>query len=226
MSTEKENVLDETLEESFNDAMADLQKSLDDESVDQPLSKAKKSPDEAPEDEEGYQEGAEDEDEDEDEDEEKGKMNKSIEELLSEDPESAAAMDIEPFLVQFVKALDESLSGIRTKVGQVEKLAKSIGKATLASASLQKSMQDTIVRIGETPVSSQSVRALRKARFEGEENEVDTREVLSKSRDWVKKGSISLLEAGNLERRINKNLLGKVGDDLDNKVKALMKEGN
>jgi len=45
-----------------------------------------------------------------------------------------------------------------------------------------------------------------------------------KSRDWLRTGKIDLGEAGNIEGRINKNLLGRVNDRLDQKVAALMRE--
>jgi hypothetical protein len=45
------------------------------------------------------------------------------------------------------------------------------------------------------------------------------------SRGWLQEKAISLTEAGKIEGRINKGLLGKVGDGLDQKVASLMKGG-
>lgn len=235
----KEEVLlkdDHDIEKGFNDAIDDLRKSLGQEDgkaseEELELQKAGKVPpqfkkkakaaagDEEPE-----------EDEDEEEDEEKS-YRKSIEDTLREEPEAAAAMDVEPFLLQLAKAIEESREEDRTifakQFAKVEKLVKSIGTATLASAELQKSTREIVKQIGGMPLPSGSIKRLQKARFDsvdGNPQEFDTREVLMKSRDWLKTGKIDLGEAGNIEGRINKNLLGRVGDRLDQKVAALMRE--
>jgi len=236
MGTKNEGLLEDDLdiEKGFNDAIDDLRKSLTPSST---LRKAKDEDDDFEDTSEDSEvEDSEVEDEDEDEGDEappkdKGKnfgppkkMNKSVEDMLREDPEAAAAMDVEPFLLQFAKAMDESLSKIVNRVVRVEKLTKSIGAATVASSDLQKSTRDMVKTIGGIPVASGSIRRLEKARFAGETTEVDTRFVLEKSRDWVKTGKVDLMEAGNIEGRINKGLLGKVNDRLDQKVVALLRE--
>jgi len=219
------------IEKGFNDAIADLRKSLAPEDKDD-LTKAgddypkgKKLPKKEDEDPE------EDKDE-EDEDEENMSYRKSLEDTLREEPEAAAAMDVEPFLLQFAKAIDEGIEqlhkSVNSRVGRVEKLVKSMGNATIASAELQKSTREMVKAIGEQPVGSSSVKRLEKARFEivgGDPAEFDTRNVLNKSQDWVKTNRIDLTEAGMIEGRINKGLLGKVNDRLDQKVAALMREG-
>jgi hypothetical protein len=78
------------------------------------------------------------------------------------------------------------------------------------------------------PIPSGSIKRLQKARFDtgdGNAQEYNPRDVLAKSRDWIKDGKITLMEAGNIEGRVNKNLLGKVKDPLDHKIAELMKEG-
>lgn len=225
MGTKNAGLLDDDLEmeKGFNDAIDDLRKSLTSSSK---LQKAKDEDDTSEDSEMEDSEMEDDEDEGEDDGEEAPpkKMTKSIEGMLREEPEAAAAMDVEPFLLQFAKAMDESLSEIVNRVVRVEKLTKSIGAATVASSDLQKSTRDMVKAIGGTPMASGTVRRLEKARFSGETSEVDTRAVLEKSRDWLKLGKVDLMEAGNIEGRINKGLLGKVNDRLDQKVAALLRE--
>jgi glucan-binding YG repeat protein len=92
---------DDLIEKDFNDALESLQKSL----------KLEKAKDEDEDDEKSYEESDAEEDEDESEEDEK-EMEKSISDILAEDPEAAAAMDVEPFLRQLAKAIDEiCLSG-------------------------------------------------------------------------------------------------------------------
>lgn len=234
--TEEKVLLEDDLviEKGFNDAIDGLRKSLgmDDTEKIEDLSKAKKvtppfkKKDEGGEEPEKDEKGEEEpEEEEEDEGEE---YRKSIEDTLAEEPEAAAAMDVEPFLLQLAKAIDESLCGVVDRVGKVEKLVKSIGVASLASAELQKSTRDIVKQISGQPIPSGSIKRLAKARFDsvdGNAREYDTQEVLMKSRDWIKTGKINLMEAGNIEGRVNKNLLGKVNDRLDQKVASLMKEG-
>lgn len=216
------------IEKGFNDAIDDLRKSLghpDVEGSQEKLLKAKAPSFKKKDEDEEPEEGEEEEEEDE--------YRKSIEDALREEPEAAAAMDVEPFLLQLAKAIDEGIDAlgemVSARVGKVEKLVKSIGNATVASAELQKSTREIVKQIGDTPLPSGSVRQLKKARFDvegGDPQEFDTREVLAKSRDWVKTGKMDLLEAGNLEGRINKQILGKVHDRLDQKVVALMREAS
>ena len=228
MGTKDESLKDDLdMESGFNDAINDLRKSLG-----QPAKKAdlKKSEDEDEDDKpapaKDDEEPEPEEDEGEGEEGEEEGMKKSIEDRLREEPEAAAAMDVEPFLLQLAKAMDEAMNGISKRIAKVEKLTKSIGSATLASVELQKATRDFVKSIGDQPMPSGSVRRLEKARFGtgSEAKEFEPRDVLAKSRDWVRAGRIDLIEAGNLEGRINKGLLGKVNDRLDQKVAALLRE--
>lgn len=227
MGTNNEVLLQDDLdiEKGFNDAISDLRKSLGQSGGGENLRKAKKNDD--GDDESKAEEAIEEEVEEEEDEEEEESYRKSIEDSLREEPEAAAAMDVEPFLLQLAKAIDESMASMGSRVGKVEKMVKSIGNATVASADLQKAMRDSINKISETPVPSSSVKRLQKARFEGSDGnpqDFDTKEVLAKSRDWLKTGKLNLTEAGNVEGRINKGLLGRVNDKLDQKVAALMRE--
>jgi hypothetical protein len=229
MGTETEVLTEEDeldIEKGFNDAIDDLRKSLgqDGEEDDQTQEELNKAKAESKDDEE--------EAEEEEEEEEEMRYKKSIEDTLREEPEAAAAMDVEPFLLQLAKALDEGMSqlqkSVNKRVAGVEKLVKSIGNTVLAGAELQKSTNEIMTKIGEQPVPSGSVRQLRKSRFEsgeGDPSEYDNRAVLQKSLEWVREGKIDLVESGMIEMRINKNVLGKSNDPLDQKVAALMKSG-
>ena len=246
MGTETEVLLEENLdiEKGFNDAIDDLRKSLGQDAEpgekgekkenQKNLDKAGKVPPQFDKDKNKDTKPEEDEEDEEEkrkrEEEEERSYRKSIEETLNEEPQAAAAMDVEPFLLQLAKAIEEApeqlAKVVLARIGEVEKLVKSIGNATLATATLQKSTLDMVKQIGEQPMPSGSLKVLRKARFD-ENTEVDTRDVLAKSREWIKNGKIDLTEAGNIEGRINKGLLGKVHDALDQKVAALMgKEAN
>lgn len=215
MGTNQEDVLLDELdiEKGFNDAIDDLRKSLSLSAGE--LRKAK--------DDKAEEYESEDEDSEEDEGEEEGMpYRKSIEATLREEPEAAAAMDVEPFLLQLAKAIDESNAELVRRVDQIERLTKSIGMAAVASSDLQKSTRDLVKQIGGTPVPSGSMKRLEKARFDGAGKDFDTRDVLVKSREWYREGKIDLTEAGLIEGRINKGLLGRVNDRVDQKVAALM----
>jgi len=208
-----------------------LKKSLGDEEEqeEEDLEKAKKNPpkksDAEPEDEE------EAEEEEEEEEGYEEKVKKSIEDQLGEDPEAEAAMDVEPFLRSLVKSIDEAIQNVRKeivgKIAEAECLLKSQGKLLVAQAELQKSVQEKVEKMANTPMPSNSLRALQKSRFEtGEKNiELSGVEILEKSRNWVREGKIDLVEAGIIESRVNKGMIGKVDDVTDKKVKnLLMKE--
>lgn len=225
---------DDFIEQDFNDSLEDLQKSLksetdeqvrktkeEDEEYKRPLKKKRR---------EKEPEGMMDE-EDSEEDED-AEYEKSISEYLQEDPEAAVSMDVEPFLRQLAKSIDESNTAtiryLEHRLDAVEAMVKSQGQVLLHTAKLEKSTSDMIRKIGGQPVQSNSQKILRKSRFEGtdgSEMEVDNREILQKSIGWVRSGKLNIQEAGKLEGRINKGILGKVKDGLYTKVSNLMKEG-
>jgi len=227
---DNENVADEVLlddeliEKGFNDALEDLQKSLGLES-DANLQKAKKGKTDEDEEEEAEEEDEMDEEEDDDEE-----YRKSIPDLLADDPEAAAAMDVEPFLFQLAKAIDESIEQIQKsvgkRIGKTEAMIKSQAKVIAASAQLQKSTREMVKSMGEQPVGSRSIKRLQKSRFEGSDGavDVDNNTVLAKSREWLRNGKMDLMEANMIEGRINKGLLFKSNDPLDRKVADLMKK--
>lgn len=223
---EQEVLLDDDLiERDFNEALNDLQKSLKSTGS---LSKAKrsKSKDYDEEDDAETEVDVDVEVEEEDEEEDDDDMEKSLSDIISEDPEAAAAIEISDFLGQLVKAIDESVAQMGNRVRNVEKLVKSQARMAEQTAILQKSTRDMVKQIGGQPVASNSVKRLEKSRFETPEGEkdFDNNAVLIKSRDWVRTGKLDLNEAGMIEGRINKGRLGRVNDRLDQKVAALMRE--
>jgi len=239
-----EEVLDiKAQEESFNETLVALRKAIgeskdeeDSEETDDTKdlkkagskSKAAKAKNDDDDDE------AEDEEEaEEEEEEDKEKIGKSIEDQLAEDPEAEASMDVEPFLRELVKAIDvridEMQKSVRMKLDGIEVLAKAQASTLIAQADLQKAQAQTVDRIAKEDRKIGSLRRLNKARFEvvGEEPvEMDGPSVLVKSVDWVREKKIDLLEAGMIETRVNKGVLGRQNDALDHKVMKLLKEAS
>lgn len=234
-----EEVLDiKAQEESFNEQLAILRKAIgeskdeDTEETDntQDLNKAgsaskttKAKEDDEPEDEEEAEEEEEEEEEE---------VGKSIEDQLAEDPEAEASMDVEPFLRQLVKAIDERIDkmqkSVRTKLDTIEVLAKAQAGTLLAQADLQKAQASTVDRIAKQDQKVGGLRRLNKARFDtdGEPVEMDGPAILVKSVDWVNEKKIDLMEAGMIENRVNKGVLGQQNDALDHKVAKLLKEAS
>lgn len=172
-------------------------------------------------------EGGEGEEEEDEED-----VKKSIEDILEEDVEAEAAMDVEPFLRQLAKAIETRISGLEkafdVHLSGVETMLKSQGKAMYLQMELQKSQSDKVEKIAQEDRAVGALHRFEKARFEtgGEPLEIQGTEVLSKSLEWLQGGKIDHLEAGLIESRVNKGQLGKVGDDLDHKVEKLVKEAS
>jgi len=222
---EETAVLDpETLEKSFDESITALRTLLgggdDDKATD--LEKAKKQP---PEDEESGDEEEEETDEEEEEEEEGPHMKKSLPDLVAEgSEEAAAAMDVEPFLKSLAegiqKYLDQSFENLHKslvgKITAVGELTKSMGKATLVSAEMQKSIRDVVYKIGKTPIPTGTI--LRKSgdRFEagkeeaastdGNRTRAEQVKVLTKSHELLQKGQIDIVMATKIEGRVTKNL--------------------
>lgn len=219
MSEKQEVLLDDALiEKEFNDALAHLQKSLGSEAAEDKGTKRRKK-----------SKIVEDENQAEGEDEDEMDYEKSISDILDEDPDAAAAMDVEPFLRQLAKAMDKTVSkafaAVEARLGEVKALTKSVGEAVVQVAKLEKSVDDKVSRIGGQPVPSSSARILAKSRFGGDSGEAfDNKELLLKSRQWVRAGAIDLTEAAMIEGRIGKGTLGTRGDLLDQKVAMLAKD--
>jgi len=234
------------LEKSFNDELDSFRKSLGlEDSEDGTLEKAKK--DDKKKSDVDYDEGADvDEEVEEEEDDEEAKgvkksvdaedsfeiLEKSVEDMMSDDEEAEAAMDVAPFLGQLVKSIDvrfnELSKAISKKLNHMETLAKSQGRVIVTQAELMKAQTDMVERMGNQTMKTAGIKRFQKSRFgdEGEKTEVNTQEVLNKSLGWLQKGKINHLEAGQIENRANKGILGTVNDNLDKKIAALVKEAS
>ena len=218
----QETLEDTKLDESWNQAMESLRKSIgepapvaeeDDESkVQSDLKKA-------------VSEEIVEEEVEVDED-----LYKSLEDYVSEDPEAEAAMDVAPFLRQLVKSLDSVVADTRKTLAKeietVKEMTKAHARLAIENATLQKSVHETLERIGQQPIKSGSVKALQKSRFEASEGDkqMDAPTILSKSTRWLVNGKIDAVDAGKIEARLNKGTLFTNGDALDKKVETLLKE--
>lgn len=219
METRDNEVTLEDLEKSWNDSKAaladllgvdELRKSSDDVEADEELSKAKdKDMD--------YDE--EDEDEDEDDD-----MEKSLEDTMSEDSDAEAAMDVEPFLRQLVKSLDEKFASLEAQIKAGKNTDKAFAKAISSIGDQQMLIANTVEAIGGQPVPSKSV--LRKSgdRFEaqnedaGDELNMTRDQILAKSLELRKDGKLEMRDVTKIETRLNKGIA------LDPRVVKLLKE--
>lgn len=182
-----------------------------------------------------YDEDEEDEEEaEEEEEEEEEEIGKSVEDQLAENLEAEASMDVEPFLRELVKAIDSRINkmqkSVRKKLEGIEVLAKAQASTLIAQSNLQKAQAQTVDKIAKQDQKVGSLRRLNKARFDGADGaepvEVSGPAVLAKSLDWLKEKKIDLLEAGTIESRVNKGVLGQQKDALDCKVAKLLKEAS
>lgn len=209
----KTEELDAQFEESWNASVENLRKS-----VGLDLSKARQTPEEEEDEEEGEESAPEEEEETDEEEEEehgpaKGKMppafaKKSMEDIVSEDTEAEAAMDVEPFLRQLVKAFDIAMAGVLAKVAKIEAVQKSMADVTLKSAELQKSLRDTVQKIGETPMPRAG--ALLKSGGNGtkfgapEGKQFTKNEILAKSHELLVAGKLKTNDATLVEVKLNR----------------------
>jgi len=240
-----DEVNEDVLEKSFNDALAGLNKALGidtdegDKITKEDLNKAVDEDDEDVKKKKTDSEDEEPEDEDEepDDDEDEEGMKKSMEDLIKEDPEAEASMDVAPFLETLVKSFDTAIGQLHTDIKKQGKqidaqgaIIKAQGTLLKAQADLSKSTKDIVKKIGEAPIQTTSVKRLQKSRFDAPEGSDDAPmefngvEILQKSTDWLKTEKISLVDAGVIESRINKGTLGKFEDSLDKTVIGLLRE--
>jgi hypothetical protein len=229
---EEKTDLGEQLDESWNASIENLRKSAGLT----PLAKAAKEPPQPPVEEED----AEDEDEGEEDEEEEGEeapgekesrmppqfAKKSMEEAMEEEPEAVSAMDVEPFLRQFVKAFDLSMANVLTRLARVEKLQKAQAEVSIQAATLQKSMSDLVQKIGGEPVPRQSV--LGKAgsqRFNKDEKPLEKAEFFSATHQLLLKGQLSLNDAELANTRVRRGTYNPDESAFDRKIQGLI-DGN
>lgn len=207
----------ETLEKSFLDAKSNLDAVLkstgsarkgEDAEI---LEKAKKDAD---------GNDIEDEDEDaevdgeaeEEDDEEAEGVKKSLEDMIGEDEQAEAAMDVEPFLRQLVKGIDAKFSAVEAEIEKSIKLSKAQAVLLSVNSDLQKSISDTIEKIGGEPLESGSI--LRKGlnRFEADPKDKDKspagdkKVVMEKAMALLKAGKFQPQDVIKIEGRLNKGL--------------------
>lgn len=243
---EQNEVTEDVLEKSWNEAMDELKKSVapeidedtstaaaassEGDDAGQPaedLSKAKssKKPSEVS-DEDGEEDYDEEEEEDYDEEppkgKGKGKMNKSLEDYISEDDEASIAMDVEPFLKQLVKSIDAVLNdkvkglSLKKEIAELKKSVNVQGKALLATSQLQKSIDDKLLKFGKSPIPSSTV--LRKSIKVSENKEMTKLEVMNKATELCKSGKLSTRDVITIEGRLNS------GQDLPERFQDLFTE--
>jgi len=154
---------------AFDAAAAELQSEIggdaeenEDEVAEEPIVKAKgkKAP---PVEEESEEEDEEEEGEEDESKPFKGKkappfMKKSVEAAVSEDPESEAAMDVEPFLKSLVKGIDRRIDDQATQIRDIAEtneamysVLKVLAKAVLMSGEITKSVHESLEAIGSVP---------------------------------------------------------------------------
>ena len=200
-------------EKSFDDSVDALSKLLNGNPADvtEDLSKAKKKEEDAPVD----LDANDGEDDDDEEDEDEPKVKKSLPDALAEIPEVAEAMDVEPFLRELAKSIDarfvtleKSITTLKKGIANVDSLSKAQGQLLVNSAELMKATNDTIEKIGETPVKSTSI--LRKGgdRFpeSTEGKRMGRDEILNKALELKTKGKLSVTDVTKIEGRLNKGL--------------------
>lgn len=216
MKNGEENIVTlEELEKSWNDSKAALAALLGDDEDD-----LQKSTEETPE-EESLEKGGDKEDDDEEDEDEDDDMEKSIEDSLDEDPEAAAAMDVEPFLRGLVKSIDERFNAIEQKMsrpGHFEKSTKALAKAMSDLGDQQVLIAQTVEAIGGQPVMSKSVIRKSTERFENTGNELNMTkdQILTKSLELRKAGKLGVRDVTKIENRLNK------GIELPENIKTLL----
>jgi hypothetical protein len=230
--------LKDQLDESWNASIEALRKSAGVEPMEKafPPAKGKEPPQDTKAD---AEEDAEDEDEDEEGEEEgdeseggkepEGKMppqfaKKSMEDMMEDDPEAVSAMDVEPFLRQFVKAFDIAMANVLTKVNRVEKMAKAQAEVIVRTAELQKSTSDVIYKIGGQPIRSGTVlaKANGNGRFEKSEKALDPRDFETATHQLLMKGQMGLQEVTLANIKAKRGTFNPEGDNFDRKVQALI----
>jgi hypothetical protein len=220
MKTDTQEKSEETvdpslLEKSWDSSMEELRKSLTSGDKKKVLDKAKKEKEYEDDDEE--MEDEEDEEDETDEDEKKTitkKIKKSLPDIIAEDdPESEAAMDIEPYLKSLAESIDQVIEDrtlvLEKAIKGLTNLVKVQGKALLANMELQKSLDDKIKKIGESPIPPAST--LRKSgngRFTIKEGmpEMTKDQVMMKAMKLTREGLMDNHQLTILEGRLNKGM--------------------
>ena len=208
-----------------NEEKDDLQKSKKKDD----LSKAKKDDEEESEEDESEESDMEEDSEEESEeseeeesDEDKKKMKKSLADEMEADEESAAAMDVEPFLRKFVKSMSSKLDDITSLNKSLRqenaRLTGILAKSILSLGDQNMTIAATVDAIANTPVGSKSVIRKSMDRFEdkgGDKQESEGRkliksmshdDILEKALDLTKKGKLTSHDVAKINTRLNKGM--------------------
>jgi hypothetical protein len=168
--------------------------------------------------------------EEEDEDDEEEKVEKSVEGQIEQNEEVAAALDVEPFLREIAKAIDnrfsemeKSLEELGVKVEASENLQKATSRMFAAFGELQKATADTVEKIGNTPIKSSSVKTVVGDRFEKSQDENQVAD-LNMNRDQILDKALKLREAGKLQIRDVTKIEGRLnkGMELPEDIKQIL----
>lgn len=168
-----------------------------------------KDEEEEAEEDEGEEDERGSEDEEGDEEEEKQerlrrgkKAKKSLSDIVSEDDESSIAMEVSPFLRKLVKSqeryLDQYLRPLLEEVRYLRDLTKSQGRVILQNVELSKAIAGTPIPIGSSLRKSGNGKPL-----DGTRASYDPEGILRKSEEYVKKGTISVLDGIRIEEWVN-----------------------
>lgn len=222
----------EEMNKSFDASLEDLKKQLGvsaEPSAEELLKSKKKEADDEGEEKAPVKGAPEGEDDDEGEEGEEGeeeakpKMKKSLEDIIEDDEDAKMAIDVEPFLKSLVQALDikisemnadlrKSLNYLHKKVKRVEDISRAQAQMIMQTGEMQKAMRDTVEKIGETPVPSNSVLMKGGDRFgeDGKKNAdiagMDKAQILQKSLELRLQGKLQPIDVTLIEGRLNKGL--------------------
>lgn len=208
VDTSQTQVVDEkVLEKSFNESMSSLK------SVLEKAKKKGKTKEQSPDTESDlYESSDSEESESSSSEEEESTMKKSITDLISEDPEADAAMDVEPFLKSLANgieiSLEDKVTRLEKSINYLTKVVKALGGAIVAQSEFQKSIDIKVQKIGETPIPSGSVLSKSKGRFDsnGKEIILSKAQIMTKAIELCKSNQISTMDVALLEGRLNKGL--------------------
>ena len=228
MSTEtkKEDKIlsSDDLEKSWNDSKSLLKSLLDDEDNDsetdaEKLKKSEEDKKKAEELEKAKKEKKKEtesdlfEEDEEDEDDDEEGMHKSIEDELSSDEETSAAMDVEPFLRKLTKSISNHFKKIEATIEKENKQLKKenqiLAKSMIALGDQSISIASVVEEIANTPIGSTSVLRKSKQKYEDQNKGMEllkgmsNDEIMEKAVELSKSRKLSPLDISKIQTRIN-----------------------
>ena len=213
MAEKKEAVLSlNDLEKSWSDSKALLKSILDDDTA--VLSKAKKEEAEEEDEEVDFDDEMDDahedgETEEEEDEEEKSKIKKSLSDEMESDEDSAAAMDVEPFLRRMVKSMSKKFSAIEA---ENRKLSNVLAKSLMVIGEQNLTIANQVRELSEAPVPSRSTIRKSMDKFPANESKnellksMTVDQVLEKAVSLSKTGKLTSLDVAKIQNRLNKGI--------------------